>query len=266
MHVLQVRVEAGELLRVAAPLDASQQLGRAFSLEVLPNRDALPYADMYGVNGDAKSFFRGTLRYRGWSELMEGFTRLGLTAPGVPRPPQASTWPELLTALDVPCTAAACSDPTEARAVAALHWLGAWEHDGGAGPAGDTVADALCALLASRLGYAPGERDAILMEHTMSVEYGGAAGEERPSRATVSSSLVGYGDAHGPSAMSKAVGLTAATGVRRVLESTGRGQSDTTTWAKLEGVLRPTEPSVYAYCLPLLAEEGLCFTESFVDA
>ena len=60
-----MRVEGTELLRAAQPLSGGL-LGRALSLEVLPNRDALPYAALYGIEDQATTFFRGTLRYQGW--------------------------------------------------------------------------------------------------------------------------------------------------------------------------------------------------------
>ena len=50
-----VRVAGAELLRAAQPLSGGL-LGRAFSLEVLPNRDALPYAALYGIEGQAAAF------------------------------------------------------------------------------------------------------------------------------------------------------------------------------------------------------------------
>ncbi|GKC76519.1 alpha-aminoadipic semialdehyde synthase, partial [Tanacetum coccineum] len=35
----------------------------AFALEVLPNRNSLIYADLYGIENEALTVFRGTLRY-----------------------------------------------------------------------------------------------------------------------------------------------------------------------------------------------------------
>lgn len=37
----------------------------AFALEVLPNRDSLSYGDLYGIEKEALTIFRGTLRYEG---------------------------------------------------------------------------------------------------------------------------------------------------------------------------------------------------------
>ena len=39
-----------------------RRINPAFALEVLPNRDAMPYTQKYGIP-DVQSMFRGTLRY-----------------------------------------------------------------------------------------------------------------------------------------------------------------------------------------------------------
>ena len=159
-----MRVAGTELLRAAQPLSGGL-LGRALSLEVLPNRDALPYAALYGIEDQATTFFRGTLRYQGWSELMDGLVALGLTQP-TPTPAGAHVWPQLLDCLGVPRAVSGSAsalgangtrraDTARARAAAALRWLGAW--DEGAAVAGGTVVEAFCALLASRLRYGEGD-------------------------------------------------------------------------------------------------------------
>ena len=43
-----IQVNGDGLLRSAVPLTGGL-LGRTFSLEVLPNRDALPYQALYGI-------------------------------------------------------------------------------------------------------------------------------------------------------------------------------------------------------------------------
>ena len=257
-----VQVDAPSLLTSASPLTGGL-LGKAFQLEVLPNRDALPYASLYGLYDEAASFSRGTLRYRGWSELMHALASLGLTSPGMQRPSGATTWPQLLDALGVHCephvalTASSngSSMPftgAETRAVDALRWLGAY--DDKTPLTGATVSDAFCDLLAHRLAYSSGERDAIMMEHTLDVSYADGRADE-----SLSVSLIGFGDAEGgPSAMSRSVGLTAAAGVLRLLESPSEELP-----ALAGGVTRPIERSVYKHCLPLLEKEGLRFEEGF---
>ncbi|KAJ4474292.1 Saccharopine dehydrogenase-domain-containing protein [Lentinula aciculospora] len=46
-------------------------------LEGLPNRDSLPYAEMYGLPEGTKTVLRGTLRYKGFSTLMSHFHQQG---------------------------------------------------------------------------------------------------------------------------------------------------------------------------------------------
>ena len=193
---------------------------------------------------------------------MDGLVSLGLTQP-TPTPAGAHVWPQLLDSLGVPravrgsasangangVNGTRCADTARARAAAALHWLGAWDEH--APVAGSTVVDAFCALLESRLRYGEGERDAVLMEHTLGVAYT----DSRPAK-TISSSLVGFGAPDGGSAMSRSVGLTAAVGVHRVMAP------PSVALPPLAGVVRPTERSVWEYCLPRLGEEGLRFQEN----
>src|SRR5690606_2948779 len=46
-------------------------------LEAYPNRDSHHYIDLYGL-GDADTFVRGTLRYRGWCRAWRALHQLGL--------------------------------------------------------------------------------------------------------------------------------------------------------------------------------------------
>ncbi|KAJ0772296.1 putative saccharopine dehydrogenase (NAD(+), L-glutamate-forming) [Helianthus annuus] len=49
----------------------------AFALEVLPNRNSLIYGDLYGIQDEALTIFRGTLRYQGFGEIMGSLARIG---------------------------------------------------------------------------------------------------------------------------------------------------------------------------------------------
>jgi len=58
----------------------SVPLWRGLALEGLANRDSLPYAEKYGLGPveGLTDLFRGTLRYQGFSRLLDSFRRLGL--------------------------------------------------------------------------------------------------------------------------------------------------------------------------------------------
>ena len=120
---------------------------------------------------------------------MDGLASLGLTEP-TPIPEGVDTWPQLLAFLGV--SRGHGSTEAAPRAIEALEWLGAL--DDAQMVVGATAVDAFCSLLQARLGYMPGERDAVLMEHTLHVRYS----DGRRSQ-TLSASLVDFGDAEGGS-------------------------------------------------------------------
>jgi len=231
-----VHVPGDQLLRAASPLREGR-LSDVFNLEVLPNRDSLPYGELYGLD-EAEGVFRGTLRYAGWGALMADFRDMGLTDGGRSVPSEVKDWAALSQSLGL--------DQGTAEARACLSWLGGFS---AATPVtGATVRDAFSSLLQSRLAYAEGERDAVFMDHQLRVTYPGSEREDR----TLSSSLIAFGGAE-ETIMSRTVGLTASIGLDMLMQHGGAVGS---------GVLTPTQPEVYNFCLGKLAEEGITFVES----
>lgn len=53
-----------------------------FALEGFPNRDSTMYKDLYGIQ-QANTILRGTLRFRGYSDTVQGLQLLGLIDPNV---------------------------------------------------------------------------------------------------------------------------------------------------------------------------------------
>jgi saccharopine dehydrogenase-like NADP-dependent oxidoreductase len=49
-------------------------------LQVYPNRDSVPYIDLYGIP-ETETMYRGTFRYKGWCEALNALKRLKLTLP-----------------------------------------------------------------------------------------------------------------------------------------------------------------------------------------
>ncbi|KAJ1640790.1 hypothetical protein T492DRAFT_1129457 [Pavlovales sp. CCMP2436] len=108
-------------------------------------------------------------------------------------------------------------------------------------------------LLARQLAYAEDERDLVLMQHEVVVEWPAEGGVETTILSTLV--LAGGGAPGVPSAMARTVGLTEALGVRLLLSERGR--------ASLSGDVHiPTHPAVWGALLPLLEAEGVRFDES----
>jgi len=87
-----------------APVTTCSKVNPAFALEVIPNRDSLPYADKYGIAGPhLRTMFRGTLRYRGFCAHMHALTALGMLnveAAPIPRTASLFTWLAACVGLD----------------------------------------------------------------------------------------------------------------------------------------------------------------------
>lgn len=245
-----VEVKGNELLQSAAPfVDA----WNGFELECLPNRDSFKYERAYGIK-DASTIFRGTLRYRGFSALMNTFQNLGMFDDASFG---ANTWVELIEELrarrgglkSIRDFVLACADDDEEeadRAVAAMQWLGMLSEKRAGSSA--SIVDALCSVLEEKLVYDEGERDMVLMHHTIDGTFDD--GTEERHHAT----LQVFGD-DSMSAMSKTVGFTTAASVELILNGGLRGSS---------GLMLPTDSVIYTSLLNRLEFEGIKFIESKV--
>lgn len=245
----QVRnVASDDLLAAAEPFDAAN-LG-PLALEVLPNRDSISYEEVYGIAG-AATVFRGTLRYKGWSDLMLGFKRLGFLDADATTP---ATWE---AALREACGSASSGDvesflrkggvKAPEKVVSAMEWLGMLGAGADAPESGKSVLDEFCALLEHKLVFADGERDLVLMHHDIRGDVGNGASEHHTS------SLIVLGDER-DTAMARTVGFTAAVGAELLLGGNGADLKP--------GLLMPTNPAVYEPGLAALEDMGLSFRES----
>jgi saccharopine dehydrogenase (NADP+, L-glutamate forming) len=218
--------------------------------EGYPNRDSLPYIEMYGIP-EARTMFRGTLRYPGWCATLKKIAALGyldaaerdLTGRSV-----SDLTLELASASGASEAKSALAgrlglDPADAI-LGRLEWLGLLDR----GPLGlnrGSPLDVLERLMLAKLQYAPGERDMVVLQHVIDA----VAADGRPERIT--STLIDYGIPGGDSSMARTVGLPAAAGARLVLE--GRVAS--------RGVLVPVIPEIYGPILEELRAQGIVFQE-----
>jgi saccharopine dehydrogenase-like NADP-dependent oxidoreductase len=233
--------------------------------ECYPNRNSVGYLDLYPLKGECKTLIRGTYRNKGWCDSVKALADIGYLDVDV-RPLDGKSYAQLTAAL---LGASASASATELRAAAkgkvvlpsdarkehaldVMQWLGLFSASD-AVPAsklkGDksTPLDALCEAMFSRMQYEDGERDMLVMQHTIVAEY-----PAEGVRETITSRLLDYGIAHGDTSMARTVSLPVAIATRLVLE--GR-------YKHLSGLQLPMSRQFYEPILAELASLNIHFVE-----
>jgi saccharopine dehydrogenase-like NADP-dependent oxidoreductase len=210
----------------------------AGELEGYPNRDSLPYQEMYGLE-DVKTMFRGTLRNLGHCESWYHWVKLGLFDQEV-RDLSGLTYRDWMerVAGGAPAEKALAAKrdiPADHPAITKLDWLGLFADEPLPMAEGGNV-DVMAARMRERCPFGPNERDLIVLQHEFVIE--GPAGEQRAY-----STLIDFGIPGGDSAMARTVSLPVAIATRLIL------QGEVTE----RGVIAPTQPGVYNPILDELA-------------
>lgn len=240
-----VEIREGDLFNHYWPV----QIEGLGEFEGYPNRDSMPYADLYQIK-PSDWMFRGTLRNPGWCDTLTRIGELGLLSEE-PLATQPATLRELTAGLlgvspgtDLPRVLCERWDvPLDAKPITDLAWLGLF---GDAPVPADkgTPIDILTALMLERMAYKPGERDMLIMQHEFVAEY-------PDHREAITSTMIDYGIPHGDTSMSRTVGLPAAIAVRMILQGE----------INLTGVQVPVIPEIYEPVLAELRELGIGLTE-----
>uniref|UniRef100_A0A8C7ILV5 Aminoadipate-semialdehyde synthase n=1 Tax=Oncorhynchus kisutch TaxID=8019 RepID=A0A8C7ILV5_ONCKI len=228
----------GTLMESTAPMDFLP----GFNLEGFPNRDSTKYSEQYGIES-AHTLIRGTLRFKGFSEAMSGFVKLGLIntdpCPMLKHTSAPVSWVRILFITTL-LPAHASWAVLYLYSVFSLFGMLSKE----AVPHAETVLASLAKHLEARLSFDEGERDMIIMRNDVGLRH--STGELE----TKHISLVVYGDPNGYSAMAKTVGYPAAIAARMVLDGEIR----------TKGLVVPMTKDIYGPALKRLQEEGLKFT------
>jgi saccharopine dehydrogenase-like NADP-dependent oxidoreductase len=248
-------LEDGKIVEVPGPELFSRfhllEVEGAGTFEAYDNRDSLSYQGVYGLE-EARTVYRGTLRYRGHCDTWYRWVQLGLFDVAERADLQGKTHAGLLRELAgggkkplKDALAAKMDCAKDHPAIAKLEWLEMLSKrkiEKGL----PTILDVLAARMLEKMPYAPGERDMVVMVHKFRAEFPGGRREE------ITSSLVDFGLPNGDSSMARTVALPVAQAVRLVLD--GKIQA--------RGVQIPVVPEIYEPVLDGIAKMGIVFKES----
>lgn len=221
-------------------------------LDVYPNRDSLPYADLYGIP-EVKTIFRGTFRYQGWCEIIDAMKRLrllsyekmnleGLTYAGfLARQIGANDSQNILNKV-----AGWLNVSPESRPIRAMDWLGLFSQE----PVNrleDSPFEIVSDLMIEKMMIQPAERDMVVMLHTFVASYPGGEKE------VIKSSMLDFGTLQTDTSVARTVALPAACGVEMILE--GR--------IRAKGVHIPVIPEIYNPILDSLEKMNIRMEEQY---
>lgn len=210
------------------------------TFEVYPNRDSVPYKEMYGLK-DALTVKRGTYRNLGWCETLKKIVDLGLVDE-TPRPElKGLTFLQMTAGLvGAPAngrlkeaTAAKLGIPVTSEIIKRLEWLGLFSNE--ITPDAGNYLDILSERMQQKLFFKEGEKDLLVLRHRFIVE------NKDKSRDLITSTLIDFGIPFGDSSMARTVSLPMAIGTRLIAENK----------IAMKGVLTPVHPEIYE---PVLRE------------
>jgi saccharopine dehydrogenase (NADP+, L-glutamate forming)/spermidine synthase len=218
--------------------------------EGYPNRDSVPYIDLYGIQS-TKTMFRGTLRNIGWCSTLKKVADIGLLDKEE-KDWTGYTYESFMRALmdnpeepDIRKALAAFLDLEEdSEVLDRFEWLSLLSNESVPVEKGGAI-DILAARMIEKMSLAEGERDMILLQHTFESAY------PEGNRERITSTLIDYGIPHGDSAMSRTVGLPPAIGTKLILEGK----------INKSGVFIPVEPDIYIPVLQELKDLNIEFSE-----
>ncbi len=220
--------------------------------EVYANADSLPYLERYGIP-EARTIYRGTIRYVGWCETVVAMNALSL----VETEEQDFRG---LTFRGFMARQAGESNPAKAEEAVCrklgiapysavferFAWLGLFD-DRPLPLEKGSARDVISFLFGEKLVFTENERDLVILKDEMTAFY-----PESGKRLRHTSTLVDFGIPGGDTSIARTTGLPPAIGARLILDGT----------VKARGVMAPVLPEIFEPALKVLEAEGICLVEA----
>jgi saccharopine dehydrogenase-like NADP-dependent oxidoreductase len=221
------------------------------AFENYPNRNSLPYKDIYGL-ADAKTVYRGTFRNVGWCETLRGIVALGWLDEEPVEGFSGKTYGELTGKLigadpsqDLTNEAAKFLGlKTYSAVVKRLGWLGLLGSETLPDDK-DNPLDYLNVLTLKKMSMDKKDRDMVVMLHEFVAEY-------PDKKEYTTSTLVDYGISGGDTSVARTVSIPAGIAVKLVLQGK----------IAIKGVHIPTKPEIYNPILNELEDHNIRFEEN----
>jgi saccharopine dehydrogenase-like NADP-dependent oxidoreductase len=221
-------------------------------LDIYPNRDSLPYIDLYGIP-ETKTMMRGTFRHPGWCESIDAIKALKLITTDT-YDFTGKTYADMVSMLIgeknneniIEKASAFLGLAPDSYAIKALQWLGLFEYT----PMNrqqDTPFEITSDLMIQKMELGCNERDMVAMQHVFLASYPNGKKE------VIKSSMLDFGTLATDTAVARTVALPAAVGVEMILNNE----------IIEKGVHIPVIPGIYNPILNKLEEMDIRMIEEY---
>jgi saccharopine dehydrogenase-like NADP-dependent oxidoreductase len=226
-------------------------IGGIGEMDVYPNRDSLSYASIYGIP-EAKTVYRGTIRYKGWCETLHAMKKLNMFDEEV-RNYSGNTYAGFMAErsgvhdLDLKKGVTdMLGVKTDSPAIKSLEYLGFFSDE--KLPYYETTPFEITSdRMIGKMMLGENERDMVILQHMFRASWPNGKKE------VIRSSMIDYGTPSTNTAIARTVALPAAIAVKLILE--GR--------ITAKGVQRPVIPEIYNQVIWELMNLGIQMKEEF---
>ena len=221
-------------------------------LEVYPNRDSMPYIDLYGIT-ETRTMVRGTFRYPGWCDIMDNMKQLRLISDKLydfTGKSYAEFMAMMISAENATDIKRRVSEYLNlapgSLPVKAMEWLGLFDETQ-MNRKVDSPYEIVSDLMTRKMMLGENERDMVAMQHIFLVSWPGGKKE------TVKSTLLDFGTPATDTSVARTVALPAAIGAEMILNRQ----------IKAKGVHIPVIPEIYNPILNRLETMGIEMKEEY---